>query len=349
MLHILFLLLRVILIVLAVVVVLIVLILAVPLLYSFQAEKKEDEPFEGQFQLTWFYRLLYLKVSYADRSLDYGLFLFGRQLFGNQPDFKEKRDARRERKAKKKAKKEKKKAKKEKKKAEKEKRKAEKEKEAETKRLEAEKETETKRLETEKETETKRIETDKENEAETEKLEVETEEEGKQSETTKEKTDKTASSGGEKNKKKRSEKRKKKKKGSRSTGRSGSRFSSLLDMGRRGIAFLRGEEGKELLSVAQKSIIKLLRHIMPRKVKGMIRFGFDDPSRTGMVTGLAALFYPRYCRSFTVTPDFMNACFEADCKGRGRIHVGYLVYIVIIVMRNADARKAITTLFRGMI
>lgn len=99
--------------------------------------------------------------------------------------------------------------------------------------------------------------------------------------------------------------------------------------------------GKQLLDFAKTTIIKILKHVLPRKLRGYIRFGFDDPAVTGMVTGVAALFYPKYQKSFSLEPDFQRQCFAADCRGRGRIHPGFFLYIGITALMNRDVRNLI--------
>lgn len=99
--------------------------------------------------------------------------------------------------------------------------------------------------------------------------------------------------------------------------------------------------GRELLLLAQENIIRLFRHILPRKLEGRIRFGFDDPSVTGKVTGLAAMFYPAYAQHFSLEPDFQEVCFEADCRGKGRIQLGFFLYIIVRILLDSNVRRII--------
>lgn len=96
--------------------------------------------------------------------------------------------------------------------------------------------------------------------------------------------------------------------------------------------------GAQLLEFAKKTIIRVMKHILPRKLQGYLRFGFDDPAWTGFVTGIAAMFYPRYHRTFILEPDFGEQCFVARCKGKGRIHLGFFLYIGITALMNRDVR-----------
>lgn len=99
--------------------------------------------------------------------------------------------------------------------------------------------------------------------------------------------------------------------------------------------------GKQLLDFTKAIIIKILRHVLPRKLRGYICFGFNDPAVTGIITGAAALFYPKYQNTFSLEPDFQRQCFTANCQGRGRIHLGFFVYIGITALLNRDVRNLI--------
>ncbi|HIX72694.1 MAG TPA: DUF2953 domain-containing protein [Candidatus Anaerobutyricum stercoripullorum] len=102
--------------------------------------------------------------------------------------------------------------------------------------------------------------------------------------------------------------------------------------------------GKQLMDFAKQSIIKILRHVLPRRMRGFIRFGFDDPAVTGIVTGGAALFYPKYRDTLVLEPDFGQECFEADCRGRGRIHPGFFLYMGLKALWNPDVRALLKKL-----
>lgn len=102
--------------------------------------------------------------------------------------------------------------------------------------------------------------------------------------------------------------------------------------------------GKQLMDFAKQSIIKILRHVLPRRMRGFIRFGFDDPAVTGIVTGGAALFYPKYRDTLVLEPDFGQECFEADCRGRGRTHPGFFLYMGLKALWNPDVRALLKKL-----
>ncbi len=96
-----------------------------------------------------------------------------------------------------------------------------------------------------------------------------------------------------------------------------------------------------LIGIAKDALIRLLKHLLPRRIKGWIRYGFDDPSATGYVAAVSALFYPSYHRNFSLEADFQEACFAGECHGKGRIRLGYLLWILITLLLKKEVRKLI--------
>lgn len=83
----------------------------------------------------------------------------------------------------------------------------------------------------------------------------------------------------------------------------------------------------------------LLHHILPRKMKGKLLFGFEDPAMTGQVLGVAAVFYPIYQDKFLLTPVFDRKILEGEIQLSGRIYGVYLLWTAWQVYKNQDVRK----------
>lgn len=77
----------------------------------------------------------------------------------------------------------------------------------------------------------------------------------------------------------------------------------------------------------KKYIFGALKHLLPRKIKGYVRYGFEDPSTTGMVTGYLSLMPFMYQKGFYPQPDFDNKIIEADVKAKGHFFIGYFIRI----------------------
>ncbi len=338
--HVILILFKIIGIILALVLSLLVLVLAAPVRYSFRFHTDENAPPGGQVKVTWLLHILYVRASYIDKMLDYRVRIFGYQIMGNQKEFLEKKKKREQKKQQKRQRKEEKDQKDKKEQPEPELQalslpepEAVSEAEPEVKEKASSGETEVLKddVVVEAEPEVKEKASSDETEVPKEDAVVEAEEKEKSAKTaTREKSgDGQKKTAGGKTGRKKTVKGKKK------------RRESLGDK----IVAVRTAwqeyHGRQLLDFTKKSIIKILRHVLPRKMRGYIHFGFDDPAVTGLVTGTAAMFYPKYRKTFTLEPDFHQTCFEADCSGRGRIHPGFFLYIGITALMNKDVRNLI--------
>lgn len=105
--------------------------------------------------------------------------------------------------------------------------------------------------------------------------------------------------------------------------------------------------GEELVAKLWLAVKKLMGHILPRKIKGYMRFGLDDPAVTGYITAFLAPFYPVYGRNFSLEPDFSKETFAADCEGSGKIFIIYIIYLIIWLLLDKNVRKLIRFLWRG--
>ena len=77
----------------------------------------------------------------------------------------------------------------------------------------------------------------------------------------------------------------------------------------------------------------------PRKVAGKVTFGFEDPSWTGLGTGLLSMLYQWYPKRFSIHPDFEREILEGELHIRGRIQIYVLCLIAFRVWRNQDVRQ----------
>ena len=110
------------------------------------------------------------------------------------------------------------------------------------------------------------------------------------------------------------------------------------------IKFINKDSTKTSLSSVKIHLLKLWKHIRPRKVSGLITFGFDDPYQTGQVLGLLALFIPVYKNNIKIRPDFNESRFEGNISGSGRIILGYLLSWGIHIIRD---RQLMVTIKRA--
>ena len=78
----------------------------------------------------------------------------------------------------------------------------------------------------------------------------------------------------------------------------------------------------------KRYLIGVAKHVGPRRIKGYVRYGFDDPCTTGKVTGYLSLMPFVYQKGFSLQPDFHEKVIEADVKLKGHFFLGYIIRIV---------------------
>lgn len=94
----------------------------------------------------------------------------------------------------------------------------------------------------------------------------------------------------------------------------------------------------------KKYIISIFKHIRPRKIKGYVHYGFEEPYKTGQITGYLSLMPFVYQKGFSLEPDFYNKVLEGHIYMRGHIQIGYLLRIVfnINLWRTLKVIKKLT-------
>lgn len=289
---------------------LILLVLAAPVRYSFRLHADAHTLPHGQIRVTWLFCIFYMKASYIEEVFDYRVRIFGYQILGNQKEFLDRKRRKKDRKRKK----------------------GEKRRQSRATTAASGQEAVLKIPDQDATPEIPERDTTPEipDQAADPNLSGPSDSEAQQTEKSMAESAVTP---------KQSEKgNAKKKKRKPDPGGIWTTFGKKAEAARNAWNEYHGER---LLDFAKQVIIKILRHVLPRKLRGHIRFGFDDPAVTGIVTGMAAMLYPRYGDTFSLEPDFQERCFEADCQGKGRIHPGFFLYIGVIALRNRDVRMLV--------
>lgn len=86
---------------------------------------------------------------------------------------------------------------------------------------------------------------------------------------------------------------------------------------------------------------KLIRHVLPRKIKGSVTFGCEDPALTGQILGAVAIAYPLYGKGVAVYPRFEEKILEGNLRMKGRIVAACLLWQAWKIYRNPDVRKTL--------
>lgn len=347
MLHVLFILLKILGILLLLLIGLILLVLLTPIRYSFKLEKEEQTSPEFTVRITWLFWIFYFKTGYIDKVFDYRVRILGHQVVGNQKDFLEKQKDKADRKK------------------QKERKREERRKQKDSQGKNSHKKEEVsdgqsvaaaeKELSVNKKAQEDILGEERSYEYQEEtKVQKQEEEEANPSKEsleslnkpdTREKEIKKSDSGKKKQKqqKKQENRQDNKKKNDSVFKNMKNRINSIKET--------KSEIDKlpwrEWLELGKDIFIRFLKHVLPRKLEGTVAFGLDDPADTGYITAIAAIFYSRYGEHFSLYPDFERKMFSAHCKGKGRIRPGYMLVLVVSILKEKSVRTMIKNIILG--
>lgn len=104
------------------------------------------------------------------------------------------------------------------------------------------------------------------------------------------------------------------------------------------VLFLKSEETKTAYNYVKEKIIKLIRHIKPRRIRGQVAFGFDCPDKTGQTLGIIGMICGAAninLKDFKIDPDFENKRFEGEFVAKGYFLMGITgLYILQMYMKK---------------
>ncbi len=101
------------------------------------------------------------------------------------------------------------------------------------------------------------------------------------------------------------------------------------------------DKKREAVDKTWNRVIKLIKHILPRKLYGRIYFGFDDPSTTGKVLGVIAILYGRMGEKLKIRPNFEEKELDADARLKGNIRIFTVLLLAALIYFNKDMRKLV--------
>lgn len=116
---------------------------------------------------------------------------------------------------------------------------------------------------------------------------------------------------------------------------------SFAELGRKKeklIAFLQDEKNQKTLKLLKRQIFAILKHLLPRRGKGRIRFGFDDPYTTGQVLMYAAPFYGLYAGKLELIPVFEEPALDGELYLKGRVRIGTVLVLAVRMMLDRNFR-----------
>lgn len=105
--------------------------------------------------------------------------------------------------------------------------------------------------------------------------------------------------------------------------------------------FLESRTTKQAWQVTKTYLIKLLKHIKPKKINGSVIYGTGDPASTGEQLGYISFLFPIFGDNVDITPDFSRKIFEGDIFIKGRVRVYNILYYACKIYFNKYVKRTI--------
>lgn len=120
------------------------------------------------------------------------------------------------------------------------------------------------------------------------------------------------------------------------------KIQNVLDKWNWWKSFLGNVKVKAAISCVKKELWKTIKHVFPKKLKGNITFGSEDPSVTGAVLAVLGMTMPLHKNCVEVTPLFDGTnMFQGTISFKGRIYAVVLLLEVLKVIVNKNVRYTI--------
>ena len=103
-------------------------------------------------------------------------------------------------------------------------------------------------------------------------------------------------------------------------------------------AFALDERTKAAVSLVWKQAGILLGQALPRKIRGRLHFGTEDPALTGQILGAIGIFYPLFMDNVKVEPDFEKPALEGELSLKGRLRIVTVLGIAWRLYRDKNVR-----------
>lgn len=98
------------------------------------------------------------------------------------------------------------------------------------------------------------------------------------------------------------------------------------------------ERFSDAKKVLFKNILKVLGEIRPKKGKADLRYGADDPYKTGQAAFMYVLFSPLVADWMDFEPVFEDEILETRVDIKGRVRLFFLLKAALIVFFNKKLR-----------
>lgn len=102
------------------------------------------------------------------------------------------------------------------------------------------------------------------------------------------------------------------------------------------LSFFQDEENKAAFRKVKKTLLRLLRVLRPRKIKGSVIFGAGDPALTAQILGMVAVIYGMIGYGIDIQPDFNGTRLDYQFEIAGHISVFSLIMPALSLWRSGQ-------------
>lgn len=102
--------------------------------------------------------------------------------------------------------------------------------------------------------------------------------------------------------------------------------------------FLLDERTKDAVRKAFEEGKLLIGKLLPKKIRGELRFGTKDPALTGEILGGISIFYPIFMDNVKVYPDFERSILEGELFVKGRFRLATAALVLWRFWRDKNIR-----------
>lgn len=113
------------------------------------------------------------------------------------------------------------------------------------------------------------------------------------------------------------------------------------------VLFWNDERNQKTIKIIISQMKAIIRHILPRKLRGKAAFGFDDPATTGKALWAFSAAYAWYGDSLEIIPVFDRSILEMEVSLKGRIQAGVIAARCLWVLLNKNFRRLAWSLLKN--
>ncbi len=116
---------------------------------------------------------------------------------------------------------------------------------------------------------------------------------------------------------------------------------TFYDKMKKYIDIIETKEFKSAIDKSKKSLKKLYKIIVPKKMKIEAELGFEDPSLTGKILSYYGLLYPFIGKNIIIKGNFLQNIVEVKGSLKGHIPLFNILIVAISLYFNKDIKKTI--------